>query len=237
MKKSLFTLLLIPLASLGQSLEDVQEKLMLIQNIDDISFPMNSSGYAELPDFNYHCEDDKSGTFWHVQDLNNDGLKDLIYSGPCKPYDQSAVFINDGVRLEKIFDAPGKLVKIEREGKATKLSIFKEGCCCDYSSGLVEVTVGFDGSVKRESISFHVDTELGLNKNLLWKSMTGIVRSQPLVDDKIYEEACLGHKVTGNQLFELKDEKVIVLQSKGEWSLVLCSKDDEHSVVGWVKQR
>lgn len=237
LKSTLFILLLIPFVSIGQSYEELREELVIIQDVDHVSFPMNTKGYDTLPRVTYECFDEDLGRFWHVQDLNNDGLNDMIYSGPCKPYNQSAIFMNNGDRLEKVFETPGKLLKIESKSEGARVYVFKESCCCDYYSGLTKIVVGLDGGIHKEVISYHVDTQLNLDKKLFKKSISGVLRSQPVVDDEVGIDPCFDQKKVGNHLYKLNAQKVVVLQSKGGWDLVLCSKDEENSIIGWVKQK
>lgn len=227
---------LISQISYGQTEIDLRGALMVLVNSDSISFELDSTGFGKLTKINDDCYDGEPGVFWHVQDLNHDGLKDLIYSGPCKPYYQCAIFLNDGIKLNKVYDAPGKLLNITNNHLASKISILKSSCCCDNYSEFTEIRIGFDNRILKTSLEYHFDTKLSLASELKEKLISGILRSKPIVSDSIYQDPCLQQENIGNQILKINNEKVTVLDFKKGWYLILHKKDDERAIIGWIKK-
>ncbi len=72
-------------------------------------------------------------TFFHFYDINQDGFLDIIYDGPCMPYPQVMIFINQKkINFQNIYNKPGKINFIKKEGKYSKIIIIKKSCCCDF---------------------------------------------------------------------------------------------------------
>ncbi|PKV50954.1 hypothetical protein ATE84_3023 [Aquimarina sp. MAR_2010_214] len=236
MRVILIIALLISYISYSQTQTDLRDQLMVLVNADSVNFKLDSTGFEKLPKIDYDCYDGESGIFWHVQDLNNDGLKDLIYSGPCKPYYQCIIFLNDGTKLNNVYDSPGKLLKVQTDHLASKISILKSNCCCDYYSEFTEISIGFDNRMVKAIVEYHFDTKVSLASELKEKLISGVLRSKPIVYDNIHQDPCLPQKNIGNQILKINNEKVVVLDFKEGWYLILHKKDNEHSIIGWVKK-
>ena len=235
MRVVLIVLILLSGISFAQVEGEVRNRLMMLANADSVRFQLDSTGISNLPKVDYHCcEEGESSVFWHVQDLNNDNLEDLIYSGSCQPYDQSAVFLNTGATLEKVIDCPGKLLSADVTDTEMRLYVFRPGCCCENYNHFMEVTIGADNTIEQKIIEYHVETEINVSKfSEKWSS--GILRTTPAVNDSLYQDPCFSVEKVGNQILTISKEKVTVFDSKQGWDLVLFEKDENYSVIGWIK--
>ena len=150
----------------GQPLDDLSKRLKHLERQDDFKF--DTTGFSSLPKFDYRCDNANRHRwdYFHVVDLNQDGLNDLIYSGPCSPNNQTAIFLNNGRVFRKIYDYPGKIVSIEKSESATIINILKEAIPCENYSQYTEVTIDLksQGDKKHNSIRTN-------NKNHHWRTI------------------------------------------------------------------
>ncbi len=227
----------------AQSFDEFRRKIQLIKNPEAID--RDTTGFSRLPNFILGCNDDfdaydvqenkKKWDYYHVIDLNGDGLNDFIYSGPCSPYDQTSVFMNNGSRLNNVFEHAGKIIAIRRLSDRTILTVFKESCCCDYNSDLIDVIVDHDGKVDERWITFFGGTEIQVER-IERLSLRGILRTHPELIDSVRKESCTDVMVKGNHLKNiLSTTEVIQLRRDGSWRLVLYPEDKKHSWIGWIK--
>src|SRR5687768_4413133 len=72
----------------------------------------DTTGFNKLPTNAEVCDqnDEKDWSQYHVADLNNDGLNDLIFSGPCMPYHRTIIYLNSGDSTLLSYDFAGKVV-------------------------------------------------------------------------------------------------------------------------------
>ena len=220
----------------AQPITEVAKRLKLLETSPEFAF--DATGFSSLPKFDYHCdnENQKGSDFYHVVDLNNDGQNDLIYSGPCKPYNQTAVFLNTGRVLRKLFDNPGKIISLEKAGASTVINILKEACCCEFYSQYIQVTINEKSQVTKNTIVFSAKTKITLGTRLKAEKVVGTLRTTPHVNDAIKRDECNDAVVRGNQLKRIHDfEDIIQLNKVGPWWLVLYPESSERSWVGWMK--
>ncbi|QXP59101.1 hypothetical protein [Olleya sp. HaHaR_3_96] len=149
------------LHSFGQDLNDLKIKLDVIEN--RIEFKIDSTGLSKLVLPSFLCSGSKSDKGWHVQDVNNDGLKDLIYSGYCQPYFQTTIFLNSNNGFKIVYDYPGESLSITKTAKETKLIIIKDNMGCDYYSNLIEVSITNNSKVSKQTLAYHFDTKNGMD--------------------------------------------------------------------------
>jgi len=237
--------------SRGQSIENIQKRLSLLNNVAKVKY--DTTGFSKLPKFRFLCtsdiviiENDSTETivpsdtedpwkYYSVIDLNDDGLKDLIYSGPCLPYDQTGIFLNDGKTLKLIHDYPGKVVALEKLDEKTEINILKEACCCDYYSDYIQVTIWNDSRVDKNQITFWGNAEVKVDKLAKFKTK-GILRTSPEINDKKKKDDCSDQIIEGNHLARInKLTTVVQLSQSGQWRLVLYEVDKDNSYIGWIK--
>ena len=136
-----FTILITLLATLsyGQSLDGLRNRLKILE--EPSRFLNDTTGFSSLPKIDYGCDNQNKipSDNYHVVDLNGDGRKDLVYSGPCKNVTQSAIFLNTGRVFRKAYDNVGRVVSVEKVGSETKINIIKEASRCDFFSQYTEV--------------------------------------------------------------------------------------------------
>ena len=129
------------------------------------------------------------GLFSRV-DLNQDGLNDLIYSGPCSPNNQTGIFLNNGRVFKKIYDYPGKIVSIEKNESATIVNILKEATPCENYSQYTEVTIDLKSQVTKNTILFGPTTKITIGGRLRQEKVVGMIRTTPQVNDEIKRNEC-----------------------------------------------
>lgn len=220
----------------GQPLDDLGKRLKYLEKQED--FKYDTTGFSSLPKFDYRC-DNKNQQRWdyyHVTDLNQDGLSDLIYSGPCSPNNQTAIFLNNGRVFKKIYDFPGKVVSIEKSDSATTVNILKEAILCENYSQYTGITVDFKSRVSKNTILFAPTTKITIRDRLRQVKVVGTIRTTPQVNDEIKRNACNTAVNKGNQLTRIAEFRNIVQLNKfGEWWLVLYQENQEKSWIGWMR--
>jgi len=233
--KYLYTIIVffIYLNSFGQKLNEIKLKLNLLESNYD--FKLDSTGLSELLLPSYRCSENNSENNWHVQDINNDGLKDLIYSGTCQPYYQTAIFLNSKNGFKLVYDYPGKIVSITEN--SNKINILKSSCCCDYYSDLIEVSVNNKYEIQKNTISFNVETKIETQHKLNFKTVSGILRSTPILENKVKKDVCSDDTIIGNQIETIKNKQAIVLNEKNDWLLVLIERNEVYSIIGWINKQ
>lgn len=227
----------------AQTLKDIDRRLSYLNKSVPLTY--DTTDFFTLPQVKYECDDHfeafefpenkKSIEFYHVVDLNNDGLKDLIYSGPCSPYYQTGIFLNDGKTLKLVYDYPGEVVSLEKLKDKTLINILKESCCCDYYSDYIQVTIWNDSRVDKNQITFWSNTEI--NVGMIGEiKIKGILRNSPEINDNKIKDECSNSVMEGNHLTHIdKSTTVIQLNQFGQWKLILYNVDKENSYIGWIK--
>lgn len=226
--------LLISTSSLGQELNSIKTRLNLLKT--KIDFKLDSTGISKLTLPSYYCIENKLENSWHVQDLNNDGLNDLIYSGTCQPYSQTAIFLNSQKGYKLVYDYPGKLISIINSSTELKINILKPSCCCDYYSDLIEVLINNKSEIQKNTISFYFETKIKTSNKLYSRTISGVLRGAPTIDDNVKKDVCSDNTIVGNQIEIINNKTAIILNTKKNWSLVLIRKSDSYSILGWINK-
>jgi hypothetical protein len=228
-------LLMVATASRCQTFTQLRERLTLLQTPPQFTF--DTTGFSSLPRIDYRCDNKNAhpSKYYHVVDLNRDGRKDLIYSGPCEKASHTAIFLNTGRSFKKIYENVGKLVSIDISDSSVKVHVFKEACCCDFFSQYTEVIVDDRSRVGRNTIVFGADTKISVASRFKKDKVMGTLRTTPVVNDVIKRNDC-NNTVKGNQLTRIHDFKdIIQLNKAGGWWLVLYPETGERSWIGWMK--
>lgn len=232
-----FTILttLLTTLSYGQSLDGLRTRLRILEKPS--TFLNDTSGFSLLPKIDYGCDgkNKKASDYYHVMDLNGDGRKDLIYSGPCKEATQTGIFLNTGKGFKKVYDNTGRVVLVEREGSETRINIFKEASKCDFFSQYTEVVINEKNELRRNTIVFGAQTKITLAPRLKKDKVVGTMRTTPHINDVIKRDAC-NNTIKGNQLMRISDFRDIVQINKvGPWWLVLYPETGDRAWIGWMK--
>ena len=169
-------------ASYGQPLSDISKRLKALEK--QSAFKHDTVGFLSLPKFDYRCdnENEHPWDYYHVIDVNRDGLKDLIYSGPCASQKQTAIFLNIGRVFRRIYDFPGMIVSIDT-GTTTTINILREACCCEDYSQYIQLTVDTDARVTKNTILFGPKTKITLANKLSRVKVVGTIRTTPQIND------------------------------------------------------
>jgi hypothetical protein len=224
------------ICSYGQTLTDIEKRLRLIDNRVELKY--DTTGFSALPKPEYFCAQGNKNKWdaYHVIDLNKDGLNDLIYCGPCKPYNQVGIFLNNGTKLRRVYDSPGDIIFIDNTLDRTIIHIFGEACCCNNYAGLSEVTIDNNSTVTENTITYFGETKITLSEKLKEITVTGTLRTSPEVDDSMRKDDCSDELIQGNHLAQITNrQKVIQLRQAGQWRLVLYAVDKKKSQIGWVR--
>jgi hypothetical protein len=227
--------LLSAISCFSQRILSLDKRVSLAHQQPKLAF--DTTGFHLLPKVEYFCDSGNRNAwdYYHVVDLNGDGLKDLIYSGPCKPYDQAGIFLNDGNALKQVHNYPGSVISIDRNSSATTIQIFKKACCCDPFSSLIEVTIDDQSNVTKDLITFSRDTEIPGNLQLKEISVKGILRSKPEVDDKMKKDDCTDRLLKGNHLVTITTpQEVTQVYQSGNWKLVVYQENIHNTWIGWI---
>ena len=223
----------INLTVFGQDLGLLKLRLDLLETT--IDFKLDSTGLSKLSLPSHDCVANKLKNNWHVQDLNNDGLDDLIYSGTCTPYYQTSIYLNNQKGFELVCDYPGKIISIDDALNTVKINMLKSSCCCDNNTDFIEISIYNTSEIKRDMISFDYKTKIKTFNKLNSKIVSGILRKTPTVDNKLEKDPCTDATFIGNQIKTLNNISVVILNKKDNWSLVLVKLNKSYSVIGWIK--
>jgi hypothetical protein len=220
--------------SFGQSGEGLRNRLRLLETLPE--FRMDTTGFSSLPRIEYGCGNkNKTAENYHVIDLNNDGRKDLLYSGPCKGASQAAIFINTGRSLKKIYDNLGRIISVEKNGSKSSINIFKEASRCDFFSQYTEIVINDKSEMTRHTIVFGAQTKISVAARLREDKVVGTMRTTPHVNDAVKRDAC-NNTVRGNQLTRIHDFRdVVQINKAGPWWLVLYPETGDRAWIGWMK--
>lgn len=222
--------------SFGQKLSDIGKRLKLLENPG--AFQYDTTGFSSLPKFDNHCDNNNENPFdyYHVVDLNNDGQSELIYSGPCKPSDQTIIYLRKGNKLGKVAAFLGKIVAIDKQRSATSLHIFREMCCCNPFNDFIHVMIDNESAITKNTITFGTDTRIRISSRLKEEKVMGTIRTSPKVYDVPKADECKRQVYKGNQLRRIEGFKnVIQLSQAGSWWLVLYPENRERSWMGWMR--
>ncbi len=238
--------------SQGQSIENLQKRLSFLNNPATIKF--DTTGLSKLPKLKFLCTSDivviepnstekivpsetkDSWRYFSVIDLNNDGLNDLIYSGPCNPYDETGIFINDGKNLQLVYDYPGAIISIEKYGSRTIINSLKEACCCDSDFDFTEIVINKGSSLVTTNRITYGQIPKTNFKNLEKIKIKGILRRTHKQDDADKKDQCSDRIIKGNHWLSVdKEADAIKLSQSGQWVQVLYKKNKDESIIGWIK--
>lgn len=220
------------LTAFSQSIPDLHKRLLLLT--DSVKFIGDTTGISKFSIIPNSCNDEIQWGNYHVTDLNFDGLNDLIFTGPCNPYNHTEIYINKGSILEMVFECAGEVLAIDQTPVLIRINIFKESCCCDYYSALTEITIDPNSNLTQNKIIFHADTKIVLDDTLTTFRYKGLLRTTPLADNLDKKDECSDNTVHGNKLFLVKKTEVIELSNIENWSLVLFSEQNATYWIGWV---
>lgn len=217
----------------------LETSLRLLQHPPEYKFTIDNSGFSKITNLKFYQE---NGTILpfnieskniHFIDFNNDGNKDIIYQDSF-PYQTTLLFVNKNNNFFEIWTGAGGLVEIKQE-KETIIYVLNHPIGCYNNIQLIEIMVNNDNYVTENLIAYHVDPKI---KNLATvfkqKKLSGILRIQPILDNKIKIDPCTGESITGNQVRTIKNETVTIIKKQDNWFLVLY-KENDISIISWIQ--
>ncbi len=217
----------------------LKTQLQLLQIPLDYEFPLDSTGFSAIKNAKFYTKSGDTDVFnitnknIHIVDVNNDGEKDIIYQDN-RHYQATAVFVKKDNDFVEIWNRSGALVYIQ-EGEQTTIYILRNAIGCLYRTMLSELIVNKDNSFIENLIGLHTDTKLTtLDTTLEQKTLSGILRTQPVIDDTNKTDPCSGDLKIGNQIGTIDNKEVTVIKTQNEWLLVVL-KEKDSSVIGWIK--
>lgn len=231
---SIIAIVTFTICTYGQSLKTIKERVQRL--IANNEFKGDTTGLHRLPKFTLSCKiDDKNNwnNFLPI-DLNNDGLLDLLFSGPCDPYDHTSIYINERNQLILIHESAGKVNSIEKSIDKTIINIRKEPCCCDSEYSNTEVTIDKNLGTLWNTITYVKNTKM--DDKPIELIVSGVLRSSPVANDVEMKNEC-NQLLKGNHLINIsKPSRVIQLTRLGQWRLVLYPVTKTSSTIGWLQE-
>lgn len=217
-------------------LEEVQRILKVLNDTSGI--PRDTIGFSELPKIDFLCDEEYQfeRKYYSIIDLNHDGLKDLIYSGPCLVYDQTVIFIQKGSRFLKIYDEAGRVVSVRTFDSMTHVYSQYEPVGCYSDNHLSEISIKNDSIPIVKRINYVKFPKMTLNSLKLIK-VKGVLRWSPKEDEVDRKDPCSDNVIHGNHLLRIENERsVIQVAREKDWSFVLYKTDEANSILGWIKK-
>ncbi len=217
----------------------LEKKLQLFQAPPGYQYPLDSTGYSKIKSSIFLTKKGNAEVFMinsdnlHLVDFNNDGEKDVIYLDK-RHYQRTVLFEKRGSNFNEIWSGSGALVNV-KQGKKTTIFVLNKAIGCLNESMLSELLVKNDTVIVENILTLHVDTKLNkINKRIKRQRVSGVLRTQAVVDDTKKKDPCTGDVKIGNQLKTIEDKEVTVIKNQDEWLLVVF-KEVDRSMVGWVK--
>ncbi|MEW7280361.1 hypothetical protein ABW636_17355 [Aquimarina sp. 2201CG1-2-11] len=219
--------------------ESLKSQLRLLQIPSDYSFPLDSTGFSAIKNAKFYTKNGDIGIFdingknIHIVDLNRDGIKDIIYQDD-RHYQAIIVFLKKGNDFVEIWNGSGVLVDITY-GEKNTIHVLTSAIGCFDMILLSELSIKKDNSIIENTVTLHSDTKIStINTVFEQKIISGILRSQPIIDDTKKKDSCTEDMKEGNQLQKIKSKEVTVIQNKNGWLQVVL-KEKDNSIIGWIK--
>jgi hypothetical protein len=237
--KAFFVILFLAMTSAGlaQDLADIRNKINYI--INQKYLKMDSTGLSRLKGFRCECIEDLEVELeqncFHVTDLNFDGKKDVIYSGPCPIYSDVNIYLNKGTGFKVAHRTVGDVVAIKRLGNRTKIYNLYDMCCSRGDHWLEEIVVEKDSAYVSDVIYYCEQTHISSDNTFLSVKVSGVLRETPEEDDAIKILPGDSEETVGNHILVLDEPRqAFRIRVDGQWALVLVNLSPGHSVIGWI---
>lgn len=231
--------MLITIIGYAQNDSTLVKDLELLQKPAEFQFSIDNSGYSKIESSQFYSKRGDTDAFIinpkdiHFLDFNNDGYKDIIYQD-TRHYQATIIFVKKGNDFKEIWSGPGKLIEV-KQGKETTVYVIMNFIGCSPISILNKLIIHNDNSITESSISYHYKTIIE-NTDVIFeqKNVSGILRTQPVLDNKELNDPCTGGSVIGNQLRTIENKEITIIKKQKDWLLVVY-KDKSNSIVSWIK--
>lgn len=212
--------------------------LQLMQKPAESRFQIDSTGFSELKNPIFYTKNGATDAFitdsenMHLIDFNNDGDKDIIYQD-TEHHQAIILFANKGNDFVEIWSFPGTLVEINQEEETT-IYVAMNAFGCIETSMLFELVVNNDNTLTESSIAYHNDTAItNIDTTFYQKKVSGVLRTQPVINDQRIIDPCTGDAKTGNQVRVIENKTVTVIKDHKDWLLVVY-KQNETNIISWI---
>lgn len=219
-----------------QNNNSLRTSLQLVQNFQ---YPMDSSEFSELKNPIFYSEQGYTDAFiidnenLHFIDFNKDGNNDIIYQDTAH-HQAIILFAKKDNDFFEIWSFPGKLIDI-KQGKETIIYVQMNSYACLETSMLIELIVHDDNSITENSIAYHNDTKIdNFDTKFEQQIISGILRTQPIIDDKEKISPCTGDLLVGNQVRTIENKVITVIKKQKDWLLVVYKEKDKN-IIAWIK--
>lgn len=220
----------------SQKPPSLSARLALLIDLPEFKYDTTGISNLRLPDNHCARKNDNSSDFYHLTDLNNDGKKDVIYSGPCEPFEQTSIYLSISGGWKRVYSYPGKLITIERKSSGSIIHILKDVCCCYPFKEFIQLSIDNDSKIVRDVITLGGETRVRINTRFKDEKVMGTLRTSPIVNDNPKADECKRQVYRGNQLRRIEGFKdVTQLYKSGSWWLVLFRENQERAWIGWMK--
>ncbi|WP_108870037.1 hypothetical protein [Aquimarina aquimarini] len=219
----------------------LKTQLQLLQKPPTYKFVLDSTGFSKIKDATFFTINGDTDVFninsenIHLVDFTNDGQKDIIYQD-TRRYQATVLLAKKGNDFFEIWSGPGALVDIQ-QGEQKTIYVLSSPIGCFNIILLSELIMKSDNTfITENTITLHPDVKLNkLEKIFKQEILSGILRTQPIINDEKKKDPCTGDFITGNQIRTIKNKEVMVIKKQKEWLLVALQEKDT-SIIGWIKK-
>jgi hypothetical protein len=232
-----FSLLILSSALFSQpSLSDPDLPQLLRRSMAEKTFLHNdTAGISKVWIPKFDCEVEHHENF-HICELNGDGRKDLIYHGPCRPYMESAAFIETDYGLKKVLDVAGGILEIENLGAGSNIYVYNEAIGCLLTNCLGSYHIDAAGEwTDCRSLVWLPEDQFDAQRSMPIILLRGMLRHTPFEEDIPEIDECFGDTVMGNQIGPLEYVDGLLLREEGEWQMVCVPWGLSTFRVAWIK--
>ena len=106
---------------------------------------------------------------------------------------------------------------------------------CAANTALTKLIVHCDNTIAQSILFCHNETAIqNIDGTFEQKKISGILRSQPVLDDKKKTDPCTGDFKIGNQVRTIKNKTVTIIKKQKDWLLVV-DKEKDRSIISWIR--
>ncbi len=217
----------------------LKTSLELLQKPPEFQFPIDNTGFSKLIRPKFYSSRGDTDAFIidskniHFVDFNNDGKKDIIYQD-TQHYQETILFVKKGNDFVEIWSGPGKLIDIKQD-KVTTIYIVMHFVGCAANTVLSKLIVHNNNAITESTLAYHYETTIkDTDATFQQKKISGILRTQAILDDKKKKEPCTGKFKTGNQIRTIDNKTVTIIKKQKDWLLVVY-KEKNKSIIGWIR--
>jgi len=226
------------LTGCAQNNNSLKTSLQLLQSPLEFKFPLDSTGFSKIKNAKFYTKNGDTDVFdinsdnIHLVDFNNDGQKDIIYQ-ETRHYQTTILLVEKGNDFIEIWSESGALVGI-KQGEKTTVYVLSSAIGCFNVNLLSEIVIKSDNTFIDNTIALHSDVRINtIDTTFKQKKISGILRTQPIIDNEEKKDPCTGDSLIGNQIRTIENKEVTVIKKQKDWLLVVY-KETDASIIGWI---